>query len=301
MTWRAAGLGAVALALTALVAGCSAAARPAARPTVHPAARPAARTPARAAPRPEPRTSPPAYRYLTDLSDGAQARRYGFNLVDLGPYRSQIDALPSGERALVWLGGYSDAMCSFGTTDAQVRGEVSALAGDPQVAGYYIADEADDALPAYGGHCPHVEAQVAARSRLVSGLAPGAFTYEVVTEPGNFAAFARATDVLGADPYPCRTGRGCDWSTIPRYIAALDAAHVPRYWGVIQAFGYQSWQTPTPGELARMIAQWQNSRWQGEQVYAWADAGWSLESHPELLAELRALNLDGLRSPGYAS
>jgi hypothetical protein len=227
------------------------------------------------------------------LSSGTLAGRYGFNLVDLGPYRALIDALPAGERALVWLGGYSDVGCAFVTPDAAVRQELSALAGDPKVAGYYLADEADDSLPAYGGHCPDVPAHIAARSRLVHRLVPGAFTYEVVTEPGNFAAFATATDVLGTDPYPCLVGRPCDWARIPRYIAALEAAHVTRYWGVIQAFSYQQWRSPTPGELWSMFRQWQRSGWQGEQVFAWDYAGWSLPDHPALLALLGTLNSAG--------
>ena len=47
------------------------------------------------------------YRYLTDLPDGTVARDYGYDLVDLGPYRAAVDALPAGQRALVWIGGYS--------------------------------------------------------------------------------------------------------------------------------------------------------------------------------------------------
>jgi hypothetical protein len=264
-------LGAVALSVTMLVPACSA-----------PSPQALSESPTSTAPLP--------YRYLTDLSNGTQAQRYGFNLVDLGPYRSLIDALPGGERALVWLGGYLPADCAFATTDGQVRQELSALAGDPKVAGYYVADEADDALPGYGGHCPHVVAQVTARSRLVHQLAPGNFTYEVVTEPGNFAAFARATDVLGADPYPCLVGHQCDWSMIPRYIAALEVAHVGRYWGVLQVFSYEEWRSPTPAELAGMIRQWQHSRWQGEQVFAWDYAGWPLARHPRLLDVLQNLN-----------
>ena len=93
-------------------------------------------------------------------------------------------------------------------------------------------------------------------SRLVHQLAPGTFTYEVVTEPGNFAAFAHATDIMGADPYPCLDGHPCDWAQIPAYIAALNAAHVPRYWAVLQAFSYGQWRSPTAAELARMIGQW---------------------------------------------
>jgi hypothetical protein len=230
------------------------------------------------------------YRYLTAQGNGAMGRAYGYNLVDLGPYRSAIDALPAGERALVWIGNYSKARCAFDLPDASLRQALTTLAGDSKVAGYYLADEADDALPTYGGHCPHVATQVTQRSRLVHQLAPGAFTYEVVTEPGNFAAFAHATDVMGADPYPCLRGRACDWAKIPAYIAALNAAHVPRYWALLQAFGYGKWRAPTAAELARMIGQWAHSRWQGQQTFSWSYLSWSLKSHPALLAVLKSLN-----------
>lgn len=243
-----------------------------------------------------------SYRYLTDLSNGAMDRDYGYNLVDLGPYRAAIDALPSGQRALVWIGNYSKDSCAFDIPDASVRQTLGTLAGDPKVAGYYLADEADDALPTYGGHCPHVATQVTQRSRLVHQLAPGAFTYEVVTEPGNFAAFAHATDVMGADPYPCLRGRACDWTEIPAYIAALNAAHVPRYWALLQAFGYGKWRAPTAAELARMIGQWAHSRWQGEQTFSWNYLGWSLKSHPDLLAVLKTLNAgNATAAPGTSS
>lgn len=237
------------------------------------------------------------YRYLTDSPGGQTDRRLGFDLADTGPFRSVIDRLPAGQRALVWIGPYDPATCSFAITAPALRRVLAPLAHDPKVAGYYIADEADDALPRYGGHCPDVAAQVRARSRLVHRLAPGAFTYEVVTEPGNFAAFATATDVLGADPYPCRAGGGCDWSMIPRYIAALTAARVARYWGVLQAFSAGPWRYPTPPELRAMISQWARSRWQGAQTFAWSYAGHSLAHHPGLLAVLRAFNA-GKIGPG---
>ena len=242
-----------------------------------------------------------SYRYLTDLGSGAVDHAYGYNLVDLGPYRSVIDALPAGERALVWIGNYSPARCAFDMSDANVRQALGTLAGDPKVAGYYLADEADDALPIYGGHCPDVATQVTQRSRLVHQVAPGAFTYEVVTEPGNFAAFAHATDVMGADPYPCLRGHACDWAKIPEYIAALNAAHVPRYWGLLQAFGYGKWRAPTVAELARMIGQWAHSRWQGEQTFSWSYLSWSLKSHPDLLAVLKSLNAGNAAATGTSS
>jgi hypothetical protein len=260
----------VVLAVAALVAACGAHPAPAtARVSSHDSLR---------------------YRYMTDTSDGKRTGSYGYDLVDLGPYRSLIDALPAGQRALVWIGNYDKVTCSFALSDAEIRQALAGLAGDPRVAGYYIADEPDDALPAYGGHCPNVVAQVTARGRLVNRLAPGAFTYEVVAEPGNFAAFAHATDVLGADPYPCLSGRRCNWTQIPRYIAALRAAHVGHYWGVLQAFSGDGWRYPTPAELRAMIGQWERSDWQGEQTFAWSYAGHQLALRPGLLAILRSLN-----------
>jgi hypothetical protein len=294
---------AFALAVSLAAAACSAPARsfpgPPARAPSRAAGSPAAGSPAAGSPaatRGSGAGQPPgrlAYRYMTDISDGRVTAAYGYNLVDVGPYRSAIDALPADQRALVWIGDYDKASCAFERSDANVRQALAGLAGDPKVVGYYIADEPDDALPAYGGRCPAVAAQVAARSRLVHALAPGAFTYEVVTEPGNFAAFARATDVLGADPYPCRVGRPCDWTMIPRYIAALGAAHVARYWGLLQAFAQPPWRYPTPAELGKMITQWQRSDWAGEQTFAWNFGGHSLASQPGLLSVLAALNRGG--------
>ena len=246
---------------------------------------------------PTPPSAPPPrapaqlpYRYLTDLSSGTQARQYGFNLVDLGPYRSLIDALPPGERALVWLGGYSRAGCVFVTPDARIRREVLALARDPKVAGYYIDDEADDALPANGGHCPDVVAQIEARDRLVHLLAPGTFTYEVVAEPGDFAAFARATDVLGAAAVPLSNRPSLRLVEDPQVHRRPRRRPRGQVLGLLQAFGQGKWNAPTPSELRIMIGQWQRSRWQGEQVFAWDWAGWSLASHPALLAVLGAAN-----------
>ena len=145
------------------------------------------------------------YRYMTDIPDGTRTRPYGYNLVDLGPYRSLIDALPAGQRALVWIGNYDQATCSFSRSSSEIGRALTGLARDPRVAGYYIADEADDAQPAFGGHCPDVLGQVTARSRLVHRLAPGVFTYEVVAEPSDFAAFAHAPTCWARTRIPAGT------------------------------------------------------------------------------------------------
>ena len=60
---------------------------------------------------------------------------------------------------------------------------------------------------------------------------------------------------------------------------------------MLQAFSYGKWRMPTAVELTRMIGQWDQSRWQGEQTFAWSYQGWSLASHPNLLAVLKSLNL----------
>lgn len=236
-------------------------------------------------------------RYITALSDGALAARYGYNLADVQPDRSVIDALPAGVRALVWIGDYSHVTCSFARSDANVRAAIAGLAGDPKVAGYYIDDEADYALPADGGYCQDVVAQAAARSALVHELAPGTFTYEVVSDPGNYKAFAHVTDVLGATAFPCLVGKPCDWNLIPDRIAALDAAQVPHYWAVLDAFAQDQWRWPTPAELTNMIWQWERSRWEGEQTFAWTWRSSSLASQPSLLAVLSSLNTGQLKPP----
>jgi acid phosphatase len=233
-----------------------------------------------------------ADRYLTDLGDGNTDMTYGFDLADVGPYRSTIDGLPTGVRALVWVGDYDKAACGWQMSDAQLATLLPALRGDPKVAGFYIADEADDAIPPFG-HCPGAAGQIAARSALVHSLDPGPFTYELVTEPQHFAVLATATDVMGADPYPCRVNKPCDTTMIPRYIAALAAAKVPHYWGVLQAFGDSEWRYPTASELQAMIDQWRHSNWQGIQVFAWTWAGNKLADHHDLLSVLQQLNANG--------
>ena len=234
--------------------------------------------------------TPLLHRYLTDASDGATTLRYGYDLVDTGTDKTFIDHLPRGQRALVWLGDYDGSTCAFEISDAEVVRTIAPLARDRRVAGFYIADEADDAQTRYGGGCTGVAAAVAARSALVHRVAPGHFTYEVLTEPGTFADFAAATDVMGVDPYPCRVDRPCDWKLIPRFVAALRAAHVRHYWGVLQAFAYEPWRLPTADELRRMVEQWSQTCWEGEQTFAWTYQGYSLAQHPRLLAVLAELN-----------
>ena len=230
------------------------------------------------------------YRYLTNTADGATTRTYGYDLVDVGPFKDVIDALPGDQRALVWIGDYDNATCAFTMTDDQVTAALAPLAHNQRIAGYYVADEPDDALARYGGHCTNVAAAVTRRTSLVHRLAPGTFTYEVVAERQSYAGFAKATDVLGAVAYPCRVRHACDWTQVPRVITALRNAHVKRYWAVVPAFDFAPWRFPTPAELRRIITQWAKSCWLGEQTFAYRFNGSSVLARPDLLAELARLN-----------
>ena len=91
-----------------------------------------------------PGVTAPALRYLVNSGDVAsEAAADGWTLLDTGPYKSIIDALPPGTQALVWVGDYDNASCSWQVSDASLTSDVTALAGDVRVAGYFISDEPD--------------------------------------------------------------------------------------------------------------------------------------------------------------
>lgn len=243
-----------------------------------------------------PAPSAPAPPFLTAILDagvGNDTARYGFQFVDATPV--DVAAVPPGQQALVWLGGYDNSRCSWAWSDAQIValfGQFQ-LAKTPRTGAYLLADEPNSA-----GNCPSAPAEVRARAGLVRSLDPDPrhFTLANIDDPLQFRAFAGSTDVIGTDPYPCRIGQKCDWALIPAYIAALRAAGVHRYMALLQAFGADKWRCPTAAELTNMIAQWQKSQWSGQITFAWSYAGGRLSDHPELLAVIQRLNADP-RSP----
>jgi hypothetical protein len=109
--------------------------------------------------------------------------------------------------------------------------------------------------------------------------------------PGNpYAPYVGTVDVIGADPYPCSYTNGCRMTKIEDEIQLLEAAGVPRYWGVLQAFADSYYRYPTPDELREEFTLWRASRMEGYVVFAWSYAGNSLEDHPELVDVLREEN-----------
>jgi hypothetical protein len=232
---------------------------------------------------------------VLDTHDPAVAA-YGYTAVDATPV--QIGEVPAGLSALVWLGGYDNATCSWSWSDDQVRDSLTqfGLPANPRVLGYFLADE-----PNTDGRCPQASSQVRDRSRLVRSVDPdrGHVTLANIDDPDQFAAFKDSVDVLATDPYPCLVGRPCEWSMIPDYVHRLRAAGVTRYMAMLQAFQGGQWRWPTPGELDHMIRQWRNSDWCGALTFAWSYGGASLREHPGLLSVLRTFNRDR-PAPGTA-
>lgn len=237
-----------------------------------------------AAAEPDPRTA-----FLAGIVDTADpfTLQYGFTVVDATP--STLDQVAPQQRALVWLGGYDNRRCRSSVDDVDITAwfATDALARSPKVAGYLLADEPNTART-----CPTAPTDLRRRSALVRALDPdrGHPTYATIDDPTQFRAFRDSVDVIVTDPYPCRQHAGCDWSLIPRRIAALRAAGITRYVAMLQLFADDQWRWPTPTELTTMITQWQHSDWEGELTFSWSYAGGRLVDHPELLDILRRLN-----------
>jgi hypothetical protein len=211
----------------------------------------------------------------------------GFTVVDMGPYRSELDALPAGVKGWVWLGDYDNTTCAWEQSDDWIRSHVGAVAGDPKIAGYFLADEP------HVWDCPSAPDDVRTRAALVKSIDAGPPTFVVLEphSPGNpYAPYVGTVDVIAADPYPCSYTNGCRMTKIDDEIALLEAAGAPRYWGVVGVFADAYYRYPTPDELREEFARWRASRMDGYLVFAWSYAGNSLEDHPDLVDVLQEEN-----------
>src|SRR5207248_228699 len=176
------------------------------------------------------------------------------------------------------------------SSDATLRSELPAMAGDKDVAGFFFSDEPDPFA------CPQAPAQHRARSKLIHALDPGKFTVMVSDSNSGKASLSQialwvgAADYVGLNPYVCYQHRACDFAWQDAIIKAANRAKL-RYWGVVQAFPDSDWRWPTPREERRMLARWSRSRESGSMTFAWKWAGHSLRSRPALLDVLRRFNL----------
>src|SRR5437879_1988111 len=207
----------------------------------------------------------------------------GFSAIDRGAYRTYLDALPAGAKALVWLGDYDNTTCTWEKSDDWIRTHVAAIAGHPAIAAYYIADEP------HIWDCPLAALHVKVRSDLVKALDPVHPTMAVIEPhwPENpYTPYVGTVDIIGVDRYPCSYVHGCVFSKIDDTLALLDQAGVPRYWAFIQAFADSYYRMPTADELHEEFRHWRRSRMEGYVVFSWAYGADTLENHPDLIDAL---------------
>jgi hypothetical protein len=166
--------------------------------------------------------------------DGSTAPRYwGFNIFDTGSNSEQINGLPRGVKALVYLG----EDCPSGAT-ASFRSTVHRLSRNHRVFAYYLADE-----PSIAG-CPKGPAHMAAEARYIRSASGGAQkSFIVLIERANLRAFRPGVthvDMVGIDPYPCTVATpSCPLSEINQDVGRALRNGIPRRTivPVYQAFG----------------------------------------------------------------
>ena len=189
----------------------------------------------------------------------------GFNLADASSV-GDLDSLPGGVQGLVWLGLCDGADSSF--TDA-----VRPFIGHPKLFGFYLMDEPDP-TGQWAPLCP--AANLMAESDWIHANVPGAQTFIVMM---NFDSSTSPTyantynpdnshiDLYGIDPYPCRTeAGGCDYSMIPKAVAAAEATGIPAgsIVPVYQTFGGGGWSDdgggrytlPTDSQERQILSTW---------------------------------------------
>lgn len=267
-------------------------------------------------PTPTPTTSTSTAHFTVNLAGAyAAAHSAGFTVFDVSGstsnpagVKTKLDALPSGTQAMIWVGNLGKADGAEGFSRAQFKAQVDALAQDPRVFGYFIADEPHPIL------FPTVVGEIAARADYVRAVAPTQKSFIVVLDGSKYcngslgceyAALAPSkthVDVLGVDSYPCHLGAPCDFTKIPERVNAAVKAGVPRSQiaPVYQAFGQEGgtnpyYRTPTATELTTMLSTWKANVPSPvlDYAYTWGTQSSStqaLSNHPELQAVVKVHN-----------
>jgi hypothetical protein len=191
----------------------------------------------------------------------------GFNLADDSNV-DEINSLPAGVQALVWIG------MRDGATDA-FKSAVQPFIGNPKVYGFFLYDEPDPT----GQFGPLVTAaSLKDESDWIHTNDPGAKTFILLmnlgtpTDPsfvdprtgdGYYTPANTDIDLFGLDPYPIRPqfSGGADYDVIPAYVSAAERSGIPlsRIVPVYQAFGgggYASWTLPTASQEQQILAAW---------------------------------------------
>jgi hypothetical protein len=206
-----------------------------------------------------------AYHYAPNANDTSSYNMAGypgsdgFNIADVSN-QSELDALPSGVKGLVYLGYTNGA-------DSGFINLVTPLIGDPKVFGFYIADAPNPiSVPA---------AHLKAEADWIHTHDPGAPTFitefnssSTLTNP-SYGYYPANTDIdyYGLEPYPVQT----IYSSFPgsMNLAVIPAAvgeatslgiSISQIIPVYQAFGgggYAQWVVPTEAQEWQILWTWQ--------------------------------------------
>ena len=203
----------------------------------------------------------------------------GFNLADVSSV-SELNALPPGVKGLVYLGLTNGA-------DANFQATVSAFKNNPNLYGFYIADEPGGGLAA----------NLKAEADWIHANVPGAKTFIVEQNLGSdsnpdFVYNPANTDIdlFGLDPYPIKPS-GVDYSVITTAVSAAEAAGIPLadIVPVYQAFGgggYSEWTLPTPAQETEILSTWGGSVPNPVFDYAYS---WGVQDGDTALSEVPGL------------
>lgn len=227
----------------------------------------------------------------------------GFNLADISS-ASQLSELPSGVKALVYLGMTGGVTASF-------EAAVKPFIGSSQVYGFYLADEPSPSAT--------TAANFKAESDWIHANDPGAKTFIVEeNSSGNLTPQYYYTpanthiDLFGLDPYPVQTNvpNNYDLNIIPLAVQAAESSGIPQndLVPVYQAFGgggYASWILPTAAQEQAILSEWGSVLPDPafDYAYSWGvQAGdTALSNDPALQLVFTAHNQGGATAQSFAA
>lgn len=218
-----------------------------------------------------------------------------FNMADV-ENPSELADLPSGVKALVWIG-------QCGGVNSTFTSAVQPYIGNSSVYGFYVMDEPDP-TGLYSTLCP--PANLKAESDWIHANDPGTKTFIILMNlsssktpsfSGSYTPANSDIDLFGIDPYPCRQELGgCDYQMITNYINAAESFGIPAadIVPVYQGFGGggwiddggQSYLLPTASEEDSILSTWKTSIPSPAFDYVYS---WGVQNSDESLSGSSAL------------
>lgn len=199
--------------------------------------------------------------FIVNLDGSTAPKRFGFNLFDTGIYAADIQALPTGVKAIVWLGQKCPTPATSG-----FKSTIRRMAKYQRVFGYYLSDEPHLA------DCPGGPKALASRADFIRTVTGGAQKSMIVLDKhdGSYADYTNFrpqvthVSLFGLDAYPCNLLHAtCELSKINERVNAALSRGFPlgRIVPVYQAFGQGRtsdpyYRMPTATELRQILARW---------------------------------------------